>query len=385
MTYKFTKLTRNDNDYKYLGILNFMKICIFSQKRKGGGGFISTLTLRDALKKRGHSVISTASPEEIENSDVVLHQNILDMKKAQKICEKKKIPLVITVNGFISCTKGTHIKRETKYGVPCYKCSVLGSFFCSPKEKSVLKQRIPKILSSIPRYAIFKDRIKTLNKANRVVCISPTLKRMLRIAGVKNEINVIPQPVDSVFLKDPKVRLFDERSALCIGRTWAKGAHLAAEAVSMVDNVKLISLSRIQREDFKVLIRSYLGERVEFYDWVPSSEMPKYYYSSHVVLFPSLWFEGYARVFSEAMMCGKPVVALNNGRGATDYLKHEYNALVSDFNVKAYASQIKRLFEDEKLYRKISRNALKYAKENFSIEVVAKKYEKLFEEVLNAS
>ena len=56
--------------------------------------------------------------------------------------------------------------------------------------------------------------------------------------------------------------------------------------------------------------------------------------------------------------------------------------MISDFNVEAYAEQIKRLFEDEALYKKISRNAREYAKKNFLADVVARKYEKVFEEVV---
>ena len=44
--------------------------------------------------------------------------------------------------------------------------------------------------------------------------------------------------------------------------------------------------------------------------------------------------------------------------------------------------RIKRLFEDETLYKKISRNAREYAKKNFLADVVAKKYEKVFEKVV---
>ena len=205
---------------------------------------------------------------------------------------------------------------------------------------------------------------------------------MIGLAGVDTQkIEVIPQPVDPYFLNPPESNIFEGLDIAFISSAqWFKGAHLAAEAISKLNNIRLvIAGGKTKTGNY---IKQILADRAIFVGMLSKGEMKKYYYSAHVVLFPSIWFEGYARVFSEAMMCGKPVVAFNNGRGATDYLIHEYNALISDFNVEAYAEQIKRLFEDEALYKRICRNAREYAKKNFLADVVARKYEKVFEEVV---
>jgi len=157
---------------------------------------------------------------------------------------------------------------------------------------------------------------------------------------------------------------------------------LAAEAVSKIENVKL-AYAGVLRAKNKKIVMNFLGKRAIFLGKIPSKLMKNYYYSAHVVLFPSIWFEAFGRAWAEACMCGKPVVAFKGRGGASDYLKHEETALLSDYDVDEYAEQIKRLFEDEALYRKISRNAREYAKKNFSADVIAKKYEKVFEEVLN--
>jgi len=367
-----------------------MKIYIISAKgkQKFGGGSVSTNTLANALKNMGYEISFAEHPKEISNSDIVLHTNIKYLVETQRICEKRNIPLVVTINSFISCCEGTHItNNDKKYGKTCEKCSFIGCISCSIRDKSnkaySRRLRINQLITPMFKYIIRYARIKALNKADKVICISPTMKKMLQIAGVEEEkMIVIPQPVDASFLEDPNVRLFNEKVCLFAGGiSWIKGAHLAAEAVSKLNDIKIIFVGGVT-EKMKRRIQDFLGDRAIFVGVVPAEKMKNYYYSAHVVLFPSIWFEGYARAFSEAMMCGKPVVAFNNGRGATDYLIHEYNALISDFNVEAYAEQIKRLFEDETLYKRISRNAREYAKKNFLADVVARKYEKVFEEVV---
>ena len=375
-----------------------MKIYFISKDVKNlankecGGGGKSSETLLKHLIELGNDVKIFNSASELksgiksEKPDVVLHQNIQEMVRTQRICEKNDVPLVVTVNSFISCCTSMHITNRTKYGEPCYKCSFPKCFKCT---FSGLKYTYPSIhlrirdtLLTPAYYTIRGLRIRALNKVDKVICISPTMKKMIGLAGVDTQkIKVIPQPVDPYFLNPPESNIFEETDIAFISSThWFKGAHLAAEAVSKLNNIRLvIAGGNTQTADY---VKRTIRDRVIFAGWLSKDEMKNYYYSAHVVLFPSIWFEGYARAFSEAMMCGKPIVAFNNGRGATDYLIHEYNALISDFNVEAYAEQIKRLFEDEALYKRISRNAREYAKKNFSADVVARKYEKVFEEVV---
>ena len=367
-----------------------MKICIVSakDKQKFGGGSFSTNTLANTLEKGGHDVTFAESPNEINNPDIVLHTNIKYLVQTQRICEKKNLPLVITPNSFISCCNGTHVtNKDPKYGVSCEKCSLLGMVDCFVRDRRnaqpSLKTRIFNCITPLPRYVLRYMRMNALNKADKVVCISPTERKMLRMAGVEDEkMIVIPQPVDFSFLEKPDVQLSDEKVCLFAGGiSWIKGAHLATEAVSKLDDVKLVFVGKVRT--LKPYIEKTLGDRAMFVGVIPADEMKNYYHSAHVVLFPSIWFEAFGRVWAEACMCGKPVVAFNGRGGASDFLEHEKTGLLSDYDVDAYAEQIQRLFDDDTLYKRVSKNAQEYAKKNFLADVVANKYEKVFEAVLN--
>ena len=119
---------------------------------------------------------------------------------------------------------------------------------------------------------------------------------------------------------------------------WFKGAHLAAEAISKLDNIKLV----IAGGETKTgnYIKQMLADRAIFVGMLSKEEMKKYYYSAHVVLFPSIWFEAFGRTWAEACMCGTPVVAFKGRGGASDYLKHEETALLSDYDIDEYAEPV---------------------------------------------
>ena len=372
-----------------------MKICIVSHTYNPdikGGGSISTYTFVKALRERGHEVVVVKNPKKIvKDADIILHQNIKYMVETQKICKDQSIPLVVTVNSNITCCSGAHITNESKYGVPCMKCSFFGALRClllnkrNQNRSGSLRLHMRKLsfLATPVYFNNLRSRVNTLNKCDAIVCCSPTLKKLLKISGVTNEkIFVIPSPIESIFSDEKSEKLFDEKVALfCGAPTWIKGAHLAAEAVSKIDNLKLV-FSRKLKGSIGEYIKKILKDRVVICE-VPYSDMPKLYNSAYVTLFPSIWYEPLGRVWAESCMCGTPVIAFKDRGGASDFLVHEKTALLSDYNVNDYANQIRRLLEDEKLHRKISRNAREFAKKNFSAEVVAKKYEKVFEEVLN--
>jgi len=372
-----------------------MRVCIVSHLHKPGikegGGGVSTYTFAKAFRERGHEVIIVSEPEEIDKrSDVVWHQNIKNIERTVRICKKFSLPLIATVNSNVTCCTGAHITNESKYGTPCTSCSFIGAFKClllnkrNQNRSGSLELHMRKLsFVATPLYfRNMKMRIRALNECDAVVCCSPTLKELLELSGVHNNIYVIPSPIEKIFLSYSGERLFDERVALFCGPpSWIKGAHLAAEAVSKIDGLKLVFSRNIKGKIGKY-IRRILGDRIIICE-VPYKDMPKLYHSAYVTLFASIWFEPLGRVWAESCLCGTPVVAFKDRGGASDYLKHEKTALLSDYNVDEYAEQIRRLIEDKALYRKISRNAREYAKKNFLADVVAKKYEKVFEEVLN--
>ncbi len=106
-----------------------------------------------------------------------------------------------------------------------------------------------------------------------------------------------------------------------------------------------------------------------------------YLNASDIFVLPSLQ-EGMPNALLEAMACGLPPVATRIG-GVEDIIQDEYNGiLVKPEDAYDLAEGIIRLIEDEELRKRISENAYRTIKKNYSLESVVPKYIKLYRELL---
>jgi hypothetical protein len=108
--------------------------------------------------------------------------------------------------------------------------------------------------------------------------------------------------------------------------------------------------------------------------------------AADLVLMPSR-FESFGMVCAEAMAAGTPVVASPVG-GIRDMIDHGKNGfLFSNTNPKRWERELVEysldVLSDPVLAGKIGKNAVKYARENFSIEKIAVRIEQLYYDVLS--
>jgi len=136
--------------------------------------------------------------------------------------------------------------------------------------------------------------------------------------------------------------------------------------------------------DYHKMLTRRLGisSYVLFTGRIPQEELPLYYAASDVVVVPSLQ-EAWGLVATEAMACGKPVVASRVG-GLPDQVIDGYNGfLVSPRDPKALADRILYLLENPSEARRMGLNGRKLAEEQFDIEKRVDKIVKLYRELVN--
>jgi glycosyltransferase involved in cell wall biosynthesis len=135
--------------------------------------------------------------------------------------------------------------------------------------------------------------------------------------------------------------------------------------------------------DYHKMLTRRLGisSCVFFTGRIPREEVPLYYAASDVVVVPSLQ-EAWGLVATEAMACGKPVVASRVG-GLPDQVIDGYNGfLVPPRDPRALADRILYLLENPSEARRMGLNGRRLAEERFDIEKRIDNIVKLYRELV---
>lgn len=373
-----------------------MKIAIFSDSNtsSGGGGFISTRITLNQLKKLGHKISLFTNLKEFSNylkskkPDLVLHHNISGIIKIYSLCEKYKIPIIATINGNIACLKGTHIKFENKFGNPCLKCNLYDGFVCSAKDdKYSSEHTFTKNLAgffAVPcRYYRMKKRLEVLNKLSGIIVIGKTMKKILELNGVKNKnFFVVPQPIDNSYFNQKEKNYSGKKIILVIAGSYIKGLHLTLEAFSKLNrnDTELIIVGKPMQK----IIKNFKSlKNLKIIPSLSNEELAKLYDKAYLTLFPSIWFEPYGRIWAESLARKTPVIAFNSRGGASDYLTHNKNAYLIDYDIAQLVEGISKILDDKKLHSKLSNQGYNFAKKNLSVSAVTKKLIKIYKKVTN--
>lgn len=156
-----------------------------------------------------------------------------------------------------------------------------------------------------------------------------------------------------------------------------KGIDIAVKAAHQL-GVKLTIAGETREEDKNFLEKEVFpyvdGEQIKFIGEVGHEEKNRLFSEADGVLFPSRWNEAFGLVIIEALACGTPVVALNNG-AVSEILKDGETGFI----VEEEASFAEAMKEINKISRKTCR---KEAEKRFDISVMAKNYENLFNSLI---
>jgi glycosyltransferase involved in cell wall biosynthesis len=110
-------------------------------------------------------------------------------------------------------------------------------------------------------------------------------------------------------------------------------------------------------------------DRVEFRDYVPLEELPRFFHEHDIVWVPSL-YDNYPIVCLEAMACGKPAVVADSG-GLPEMVRDGVSGLVFETgNADSLAARTLELFDSPELVAKLGRQARESAAAECSPETI---------------
>jgi glycosyltransferase involved in cell wall biosynthesis len=158
-----------------------------------------------------------------------------------------------------------------------------------------------------------------------------------------------------------------------------KGADIAVRVAKKL-GIKLI-MAGDQRAEFadfeKKMISPFIdGEQINFVGEINFAQKVEFYKNAKALIFPIRWNEAFGLVLPEAMACGTPVVAFDNGSVPEVVDEGVTGFVVKSGNEKALVSAIEKI---DQLNRKKIRQV---AKKRFSVSRMVDDYEKVYRKVL---
>lgn len=211
-----------------------------------------------------------------------------------------------------------------------------------------------------------------------------------------DRIRHIPRGVDlEKFKFNPSY--LKKRNTFCIGiigrLTPLKGHKYFLKAISkvvrLIPKVKVLVVGEASpnkaryKEDLLVLVRQLgISSYVEFSG--RSSDVPKVLSELDVLVMATTTHEAFGRVLIEANACGVPVIASKVG-GVVEAIEDNKNGiLVPPKNPEAISSAILRLYKDKELLKRFVVMGRKKVERLFSLEIMADKTLKIYEDTLKS-
>lgn len=126
------------------------------------------------------------------------------------------------------------------------------------------------------------------------------------------------------------------------------------------------------------------GEKIIFTGYCDREDLPYFYHSAEVFVFPSVT-ETQGLVTIEAMMCGTPVVAIGE-MGTYDVMQGDNGGFMVENSIDIFTEKVQLLLNNKDLHKEKSADALKWSK-NWSISSLTPKlisyYKKGIENIKN--
>lgn len=229
---------------------------------------------------------------------------------------------------------------------------------------------------------------RLLSLASYIVVTSPQLlDNSTLLKKYSNKVKVIPLSYDNSFnLEEMNVRSIKDKKVkkiLFVGRLRKyKGVCFLIDALKGMSGVELTIVGEGEEEIYlkKQADVNLMNESVRFLKNIDNNELRKLYQEADLFVLPSInEAEAFGVVQLEALSNGLPVIntKLNSGVPFVS-LDNETGFTVSPSNSEALKDAINKIFGDEELYNRFSRNALERVKD-FSIDKLVESYTGLYE------
>ncbi|MBI5081953.1 MAG: glycosyltransferase [Chloroflexi bacterium] len=248
-----------------------------------------------------------------------------------------------------------------------------------------LNRRYPFPFNAIESYV--------LNHINYAICGNHDSVEVWRSKGYTGKIKVIPQFGVDTDLFSP-LHPFTPSSfhPFTIGYggrlVKEKGVHILLHAFARLNDHSRLKIlgSGPQRDSLEQLARDLnVRDRVEFLNWIPSTETPDFSRSIDVFVLPSLtqsnWKEQFGRALIENMACGVPVIGSTCGE--IPNVIGDAGLVVKEGDDLELANALIRLRDDLDLRNDLAKRGRERVLEKFTQKRIAEETVGVYRELVN--
>jgi glycosyltransferase involved in cell wall biosynthesis len=222
-------------------------------------------------------------------------------------------------------------------------------------------------------------------RARYITTVSSFLKKNLvnRIKLDAQKVKVIPMPVTPKTFNPSPLPKGKKKKILCVARfTQQKGLEFFIRACGILRDkgidfeAQIVGEGPLKDHLQEEINRSNLGHHVCLVKIMPQEKLNQLYAESYLCVLPSIG-EGFGLVLVEAQLCRRPVIGTESG-GIPDIIEDEKTGLlVPPRDYFSLASAMERILTDEKLAMNLAEAGYRSALENFSQEVIQRKYQQV--------
>ncbi len=272
--------------------------------------------------------------------------------------------------GFLSLLPGPHNKTP-------YFISLRGSDVPGYDKYNKSLQKVHCLLAPLTR--------KIWRHAEQMIAVTNSLKEIARLTAPLQKFHVVPNGVESIFLKvsSSAAQNKQDMKLISVARLIErKGIHHILFALAELqdpDIYLLIVGSGSFEAELKKICKDLSLERVvTFYGFCDPQMLPGLYAESDAFILPSQ-AEAFGNVFAEAMACGLPVIGTNIG-GIPDLVGKENGILTKPGDINQLTHAIVTLKKSQKLRTQMQIANREKIIEQYSWKGVAHQHITLYQE-----
>ena len=350
-----------------------------------------TLPLKFYKQRSQSAFFSQWLPDRVVSQITPINPDIINLHwisgafiKIESIAKLKQ-PLMWTLHDMWVFTGGCHVAKDCQgYTQSCGNCPQLNSSINWDLSRWVHKRK-----AKAWQQLINSNNLTLIAPSNWIAeCAkSSSLFKNSRVEVIPHGLNIqkyrpIKQKIAREILNLPQDKKLILFGAIEATSDKNKGFHLLQPALKKLsqsgckENIEVVIFGASQPENppdlgFKT---HYLGH---LYD---DTSLATVYSAADVMLVPSLQ-ESFGQTASESLACGTPVVAFN-ATGLKDIVSHQQSGyLAKPYEVDDFTRGIFWVLENEERNSKLSYYARERAERKFTLELQARHYSNLYEEL----